>query len=503
MGNSTGNLQDYWDVIESHDQLQGASIWDWVDQGYAKRNEKGELFWAYGGDYGPPGTPTDRNFCCNGLVAPDRTPHPALWEVKKVYQYIKFKAVDLAKGEVEVRNAYDFTNLDKFEIAWEVAANGAVVASGSLPKLNLSPHESTTIKLGLPSPERTSGTERFLNIYAKTREAAPLVPAGHVAAVEQLPLSEPVVFGAAKPERVTPLILSEQGTTLTIRGGDFAVRFDKATGMMTSFIFRNQELIRRGPEPNFWRAPTDNDFGNGMPKRCAVWRTAWEERILQSFRVALVQPEGWGALVEADYFLQKVPARVHISYAIEPWGAILVNYEFKPESGIDLPEMPRVGMKLALPAEFSHFRWYGRGPQENYNDRKSSAFVGLYESDVKNMDIPYVSIQEYGTRTDVRWATFTSSEGCGLAACGLPLFEFSALPYTTEDLTQERRGDKHPADIVKRDFTAVTLDLGQMGIGGDDSWGARTHPQYLYPAKSYSFEFRLWPVGPGDDPFTF
>jgi beta-galactosidase len=501
MGNSTGNLQDYWDVIESHGQLQGASIWDWVDQGYAKRNEKGELFWAYGGDYGPPGTPSDRNFCCNGLVAPDRTPHPALWEVKKVYQYIKFKAADLAEGEVEVRNAHDFTNLNQFEIAWGVEANGAVVASGTVPKLNLPPHASTTIKLGLPALEASPGTERFLNIRAKTRETSGLIPAGHIAAVEQFPLSAPVVFGAAKPGRITPLVLAEQGTALTVKGGDFAVRFDKGTGMMTSFLFRNQELVRRGPEPNFWRAPTDNDFGNGMPKRCAVWRTAGDDRTLQSFSAK--QTAAGEVTVEAVYVLNKVPARVLLRYRILFTGEILADHAFNLDGGAALPEMPRVGMKLALPAEYSRFRWYGRGPQESYNDRKTAALVGIHDGSIAEALLPYVSIQEYGTRTDVRWVAFRNAEGFGLAAYGIPTFEFSALPYTTEDLTQERRGDKHPVDIAKRDFTAVTLDYGQMGVGGDDSWGAKPHPQYLYPARSYSQSFRLRPLAPGDDPFTF
>ena len=501
MGNSTGNLQDYWDVIESHDQLQGASIWDWVDQGYAKRNEKGEFFWAYGGDYGPPGTPTDRNFCCNGLVAPDRTPHPALEEVKKVYQYVKFRAVDLAKGEVEIRNTHDFTNIDRFDIVWEVVANGTIVSSGKLPALDLPPRQTKMIKLALPEMKPDQGVESLLNVYAKTREATPLVPAGHIAAKEQLAISPPAAIGFAKPDRVMPLKLSESGPAVVVKGDDFAVRFDRETGLLTSFVFRNQELIRRGPEPNFWRAPTDNDFGNGMPKRCAVWRTAGDDRILTSF--SATQTAAGEVTVKAAYSLNNVHAADVLAYRILFSGEILVDHVFGLEAGVTLPEMPRVGLKLALPAGFSRFRWYGRGPQENYIDRRTGAFLGLYESRVEDMTIPYVSIQEYGTRTDVRWVTFRNAEGYGLAACGMPALEFSALPYTTEDLTQETRGDKHPLDIMKRDFTAVTLDLGQMGVGGDDSWGARTHPQYTYPAKSYTQKLRIRPVGPGDNPPIF
>jgi beta-galactosidase len=498
MGNSTGNLQDYWDVIESHDQLQGASIWDWVDQGYAKRNEKGELYWAYGGDYGPPDTPTDRNFCCNGLVAPDRTPHPALEEVKKVYQYVKFKAADLANGEVEIRNTHDFTNLDRFEIVWEVVANGAAIATSALPKLDLPPHRAKTVGLPLPKIQPKPGAELFLNVYAKTREATPLLPAGHIAAKEQIALSAPAGIGIAGPARVTPLKLSESGAAVIVSGSDFAVRFDRETGLLTSFVYRNQELLERGLEPNFWRAPTDNDFGNGMNKRCAVWRTAGDDRALASFSAA--QTAAGEVTVQAAYALKAVPARDVLTYRVLFTGEILVDHAFDLDAGTALPEMPRIGLKLALPARFSRVRWYGRGPQENYCDRRTAAFVGLHESRLEDMTIPYVSIQEYGTRTDVRWVTFRNDDGYGLAAFGAPMLEFSALPYTTEDLTQEKRGDKHPVDIAKRDFTAVTLDLGQMGVGGDDSWGARTHSQYTYPAKSYTQKLRFRPLGPGDDP---
>ena len=500
MGNSTGNLQDYWDVIESHDQLQGASIWDWVDQGFAKRTEKGELYWAYGGDYGPPDTPSDENFCCNGLVAPDRTPHPALEEVKKVYQYVKFKAADLANGKIEIRNTHDFTNLDRFDIVWEVVANGAVIATGALPKLDLAPHQTKTVGLPLPKIQPELGAELFLNIYAKTREATPLVPAGHIAAKEQMTITSPVAIGFAKPALVTPLKLSESGSTVIVAGSDFIVRFDRETGMMTSFVYRNQELIERGFEPNFWRAPTDNDFGNGMPKRCAVWRTAGDDRALTSF--SAMQTAAGEVTVKAAYTLNKVSATDALTYRVLFSGEVFVEHAFVLEAGDTLPEMPRVGLKLALPAGLSDFQWYGRGPQENYNDRRTGALVGVYESGVEDQKIPYVSIQEYGTRTDVRWAAFRNAEGYGLAAYGMPTLEFSALPYTTEDLTQEKRGDKHPVDIAKRDFTAVTLDLGQMGVGGDDSWGARTHPQYTYPAKSYTQKLRLRPLGPGDNPFA-
>ena len=199
MGNSTGNLQDYWDAIESHDQLQGGFIWDWVDQGFAAKNAKGEPFWAFGGDYGPADVPSDQNFCCNGLVAPDRTPHPALFEVKKVYQFVKFGAVDLAAGKIELRNRYDFIGLDRFDLDWELAASGKTLGSGKLRAPAVAPRASSVVRLPLPRFAPEAGREYFLNVSLRAREASPGIPKGHVVASEQLPF--PAAGAAPRPQR--------------------------------------------------------------------------------------------------------------------------------------------------------------------------------------------------------------------------------------------------------------------------------------------------------------
>jgi beta-galactosidase len=499
MGNSTGNLQDYWDVIEKYDQLQGAFIWDWVDQGFAKTNEKGELFWAYGGDYGPPDTPSDGDFCCNGLVAPDRTPHPALWEVKKVYQYAKIRM--MGSGErhpaIEISNQYNFINLNKFNLQWRYIADGnELIAEGMIQNPDIAPGEGRIFNLDIPSFDPKPGVEYFLNVYIATASEEPLVPKGHVVAAAQFR------DGVVKPGKIAAvsslpaLKLVQNEGTASAEGPDFSVVFDKKSGLLVSFIYRGKEFLKSGPAPNFWRAPTDNDFGNRMDRRCAVWRKAGDNRSLDKFEVRQARPFEIEAV--ADYSLRDVQAKYQVRYRVLGSGDVLVEARFSPATR-NLPEIPRLGMMFALPPEFQRIQWYGRGPHENYVDRKTSAFVGVYKSSISEMTIPYVSIQEYGNRVDGRWVALSNEEGSGLLAVGMPRIDFSALPYTTEDLSQDRRGAKHPVDIVKMDFVSLNLDYGQMGVGGDDSWGALPHPQYQLRSREYAYRFRLRPFSSNDD----
>ena len=507
MGNSTGNLQDYWDAIESHDQLQGAFIWDWVDQGFAAKNGKGESYWTFGGDYGPADVPSDQNFCCNGLVAPDRTPHPALFEVKKVYQYVKFVASDLAAGRIELRNRYDFIGLDRFDLTWDLTADGQVVASGTVAKPAVAPHGSMVVQIPLPRSAPAPEKEAFLNVSLRAREASPGIPKGHVVAAEQLPFpARGAAPEAAEDGLIRMKVLKSLDLPLTLENGSrfvrvtglgITVRFDRLTGDLDSFVCGGHELIASGIEPNFWRAPTDNDFGNQMPRRLAVWRQASRYRDLLTIEG---RETGHGRVtVTVVYGLAGGQATQTLKYMVKSDGEIAIRSALALKPGAKLPEIPRVGVKMALPGGFDKVQWYGRGPFENYWDRKTAAFVGLYEMTAAE-PVPYVSPQEYGNRTDTRWVAIRDAEGRGLLISGDPVLEFSAHPFWPEDLTQESRGSKHPPDIQRRDLVCLTLDHAQMGVGGDDSWGARVHPQYTLPAKDYSFTLTFRPLKPGDDP---
>lgn len=503
MGNSTGNLQDYWDAIEASPQLQGGFIWDWVDQGFAKVSPAGVRFWAFGGDYGPPDVPSDTNFCCNGLVAPDRTPHPALREVKKVYQYVRFLPADPALSRVEVKNRHDFISLDGFELRFELLREGRRLASAAVPAPAVGPRSSRVITVPAAVLPKDRDAEQFLNVQAVRTRPAPGLPRGHVAASEQFafpvqkaPASERALPGAAAGR---PAVEVEEGSrAVIVSGGDFRVVFDRMTGAMASFFYQGRELLASGPEPNFWRAPTDNDFGNQMPRRLGAWRVASLRRELKSLQILKRGPAE--AVVLAEFQLAGTRAGQALRYTITGEPRVLIEAEFTPPEKGAPAELPRIGLKLAMPASYCEVSWYGRGPWENYRDRKTAAFVGLYGFKVDEGPIPYVAPQEFGNRADTRWLAVRDAAGNGLVFVGGALFEFSATRYFPEDLTLSSRGARHPHEVEKRPFTCVTLDLAQMGVGGDDSWGARVHPQYTVPVRPYAYSFLIKPIRAGEDP---
>jgi beta-galactosidase len=496
MGNSSGNFQDYWDLIEKYDQLQGGLIWDWVDQGFVKYTESGKKYWGFGGDWGPPGTPSDENFLCNGVVAPDRTPHPAIWEIKKAHQYIKIKPVLLTSNKFEVINKYDFTNLIKFNIAWEIVGEGKKIASGNILKPDIEPHTSKIFELKFPVIKPAAGVEYFINFTATTTEETPLIPKGSVVATDQyeLPFKAEV-----KPLRLTALPklnVVDENNLIKIKGKEFSVLFDKLTGMISQYTYKGNELVVEGPKPNFWRAPTDNDFGNRMPKVSGVWRKAGENRRLKNFNYVIYGDSK--IEVKVLYDLPDVESQFRMSYTILGDGAVIVQNDFVTDNP-KLPEIPRMGVYMVLPKNFEQMEFYGRGPQENYCDRNTAADVGIYKSTVTEQDVPYVSPQEMGNRTDIRWVAFSGNNNVGLMAVGMPLLSISALHHTVEDLTQESRGSMHPVELPRRDEVFLNLDLKQRGVGGDDSWWAKPHSQYCITAKSYSYTFRFIPFTNGDD----
>jgi len=505
MGNSTGNLQDYWDVIEKYGILQGGFIWDWVDQGLLETNEEGEDYFAYGGDYGPLGAPSDGNFCCNGLVGPDRVPHPALNEVKKVYQYVDFKPADLAKGLVTIKNKYDLTNLSVFSINWEVLKNGDLFRSGHLGQTDLEPGGSTTVEIPVSDIIAEPGAEYYLNFYVTRADEWGIVPQDHMYASEQMLL--PFRAEAVPPEKnnLALIDLSSKGSDLTVAGEDFAVVFDMSAGIMKSFTASGQELIQSGPVPDFWRAPTDNDYGNGMDKRDADWKNAGPKAVMKSAQIH--QPGMDNAEIKFAYDIPGQDGRKIAS--------LVTTYRISGDATVDVTfrldrtdrkqeEIPRVGMVLIMSDRYTDLSWYGRGPHENYSDRKTSAFVGLYESSVADQYVPYVRPQENGYKTDTRWLAITDREGKGLRFEGEPFICFEALNNLTEDFESPgnlacyrpdaKLVNRHTDDVRPRDLVRVNIDYGQMGVGGDNSWGARTHEKYCLRDLKYEYSFRMKPV---------
>jgi len=505
MGNSTGNLQDYWDVIEKHPILQGAFIWDWVDQGLLETNEEGEEYFAYGGDYGEVGCPSDGNFCCNGLVGPDRVPHPALMEVKKVYQYVEFKPSDLNEGLIKITNKFDFTNLSVFNINWEVLASGTLHKSGHLNQLDLDPGESVEVKIPYAGISPEPGIEYILNLYVSRADEWGIVPMDHVYASEQMILPFTSNLPYVDSDNLSLVSTRNDGNDLIVGGEGFEVVFDMTKGIMKSFKYKGRELILNGPVPDFWRPPTDNDYGNGMDTRNRDWKDAGKNAILKSGEVKT--PQMNKTVVK---FTWEVPgadsrkiATLGTTYTIGGEGTVDVEFSLAKTDN-KLEEIPRVGMQMLMPAVYNDLAWYGRGPHENYNDRKTSAFIGIYESTVPEQYVQYVHPQENGYKTDVRWLKVTDGDGNGILFTGEPVFCFAALNYLHDDFESPGRlagyrpdaklVNTHLDDVKVRDLVCVNIDYGQMGVGGDDSWGARTHRQYCLTEARYEYSFSMVPL---------
>ena len=506
MGNSEGNLQDYWDVIYSHPQLQGAFIWDWVDQGLAARTADGRAYFAYGGDYGPPGTPSDVNFLFNGLVAPDRTPHPHYLEVRKVYQPVATRAT-LTPGTVRVVNRHDFRDLSHLTLRWTLTADADTLSRGERADLAVAARDSADVALGLPAVRAPAGAEVLLTVQYVLKQGEPFLPAGAVVAWDQLPAGAAATAAAlagapaAPPTRIPDATLAQDSARITVTGPRMRVVFDRARGAPVSLIWDGVELLRTAPEPNFWRAPTDNDFGNRMPRRQRVWRTAGPDRHL--VRIAARQDGPSRAVVETEELLHVGGARLFTTWAVYGSGDVVMRQRFVPGDTL-VPELPRLGVRFTMPAGFDSVTWFGRGPQESYWDRKTGAAVGLHRARAAELYHPYERPQETGTRSDVRWMAVTDAAGTGLLAVGRPLLEASALDVVQEDLDEGQvKVNRHAYMVPRRPFTEVRLDWHQMGVGGDDSWGAQAHPEYRLPVRAYEWSLRLRPFARGDgSPFA-
>ncbi|MDQ8205533.1 glycoside hydrolase family 2 TIM barrel-domain containing protein [Pelagicoccus sp. SDUM812003] len=490
MGNSVGNLQDYWDVFEKYDAAQGGFIWDWVDQGIAATDENGNFYWGYGGDFGAGHLHHDRNFCLNGLVNADRSPHPALHEVKKVYQHIKFSDFAPATQSLSIKNGYDFTNLSDFLFTWKLFRNGERIAGGNLPTLNVAPGKSIRTKLPLPQiPDDQA--EYIVTIAALTKVETDMLDASYPLANEQFSLSEyPFFTHTSAPGEISA---QEVDSRLIVKGDAFEAVFDRETGALSRLAYGENEILEEALTPNFWRAPTDNDFGFGMPTKHRVWKEAGEEPVLDSLTHETYYD---GSLnVIATYQLPPVEAKLTIRYVVNPDGSIQVSNALSHVSQ-DLPFLPRFGNTLVLKDEYSQASWYGRGPFENYQDRNTAAFVGIYEMPVSDMMFAYARPQENGYRTDTRWARFINANGKGIEIQAVERpFSFSAHHQYQSDFDPgTEKAQRHMSDIFKRDLVSVNIDMAQMGVGGDTSWGALPHPQYRIPAQDYRYSYLIKPI---------
>jgi beta-galactosidase len=503
MGNSTGNFQDYWDVIESHPTMQGGFIWDWVDQGILTKNAAGEKYWGYGGDFGGFNYQNDENFCSNGIVAPDRSPHPALHEVKKVYQYIKFKESNLKEGEIAIKNIYDFTNLNQFQFTWKLLENGIEKASGVLPTLYIPSFETKTVKINLPILENKSA-EYHLNVYALNKTASDLMPLNHVVAYEQFLLPNEKLVTPKSLVKGAISVVKQNSTTL-ISNANFKIEFDNNKGSLSSLDYGNGNIMLKGFEPNFWRATTDNDFGAKSPKTLAKWKQATQNQILKNVKFLKDSKEievktntqiKDEFTVQATFDLPAVEGQIIVSYTINALGEITVHNQLA-NIKTDLPHLPRFGNNFIIKDEYQTVNWFGRGPHENYQDRKTSALVGQYKASVSDLYFSYIRPQENGYKTEVRWVTFTNSNGKGIKIERPELLSFSAHNQYNDDFDDgEKKIQRHSTDIKKRDLVNINIDYGQTGVGGDNSWSPQglAHEKYRVKAGNLEYSYTIIPI---------
>ena len=515
MGNSSGNLTDYWEVINKHDILSGGFIWDWVDQGLLEHEEDGTPYWTYGGDYGPPDVPSSGNFNFNGLVFPDRRPQPSLWEVKRVYQHVNFELKDPRAGELIVHNNYDFIDLSGFELQWEVIADGQVQQAGVVTDLDVGPEDTGLIKLQYNSRTLGGGKEYFLNLRLVSPEPRDLLEANHVYAEAQFGLESVIAPFAVLEQGGGSIEVDESADGISVGGEGFTVSIN-SDGLLSSYLIDGQELIKRPLQPDLWRAMTDNDFGNYMNEWAGVWLHATENRRLKSLTVE--EQSGSMARIVAKFEFpnaeDEVVAGWRTEYIVDGRGGVTVDNSFERDG--DLPVVPRIGMNVELIRDLEQVEWYGRGPFENYWDRKLAANIGRHSNTVADHYVPYMRPQENGYKTDTRWLALSNGSDLGLLVITDDEFGFSVhhnrrqdfvppvkIAITSEDGPEARKNDErvnmHVSDVKPGDYVSMYVDYGQMGVGGDDSWGKRTLQKYMLNEVSYNYRFRLQPFNPGNE----
>jgi len=490
MGNSSGNFKEYWDIIRGSKNMQGGFIWDWVDQGFELTDEVGRKYWTYGGDMGSQHYTNDENFCHNGLVWPDRKPKPGLLEVKRYYQDIYFKAAQPEKGLITVANELHHTNLQNYTFGYEVLKNGEVIKTGAFD-INLAPESEKQVQLAIPEMSVADGVEYLLNVFAYTRYGSEVVPQGHEVAREQFKLGESKYFIKAAPAKGVVKVSEDKDRIYLVAEG-VNVQINKLSGLMDEYKMDDRWVFSSKPTPNFWRAPTDNDFGSSSHRKTNIWRMAGENTSVKNIEV---KEEDGKTVVTANIYLKDVASDYQLIYTMTADGALTVNVSYKAGTN-ELPEMPRFGMIMSVDKAFDNFAYYGRGPWENYSDRNNASLIGLYSSKVSDQYVPYTRPQENGYKTDLRWLTLTDSNGKGIRVEGLQPICASALNNWPEDFDPGiSKKYRHINDITpNRDEIILSVDLAQRGVGGDNSWGALPHKQYRLEAKEYSYGYVIKPV---------
>jgi beta-galactosidase len=493
MGNSMGGFNVYWETISKHPCLQGGFIWDFADSGLREYNEQGQMIYTYGGYYGKYLPEHSKNFNVNGVVNPERKLNPHGHEMRKHYQSIRTCPEDLKNGQIKVFNENFFTDLSGYYLEWQLLVDGKVSQTGSVNDLNIAPQEKKTIRLDYALAQIPDHKEILLNVSYKLKQATPLLQAGHTLSKDQLEI-QPCSFTPTAPEESKNKVDVYQDLVhYEFKTDDVTVMFGKKTGWIEYIVIRGMETIKKtyALKPNFWRAPTDNDYGASFQTKLKLWK-----KPLIKLDTMIVEPKGNNFLIAAFYDLPEVSARLNMKYEINGNGQINVKESLITDpSKKDLPMMFRFGMKMVLTDKFTEIEYYGRGPFENYADRKNAAFIGHYKQTVEEQFYPYARPQETGTKSDIRWWKLTDMDNRGFVFSSDKAFSASALHFLQEDPDDgDAMQNRHGGEMVRKNLTTFSIDLMQMGVGGINSWGAWPLPQFRLPYRDYDFHFTITPV---------
>ncbi len=488
MGNSMGNFQDYWDLMRSSKNMQGGFIWEWYNHGYPSNDEQGRFYWAYGGDLNGYDRMNNDNFCMDGIISPDQNYIPHTYIVKKVYQDILFEEKDPANGVITVINDFKFTDItpQNYSFKWVLLKNGEEVSEGTF-NASVKADSKADVKLNLPSLNEEAGTEYFLQVFAYSNQETELVPAGFEVAKEEFAFGKGNYFVAKENEG--QLTVEQEEGKIVVKSGDIAYEFSSTDGRGLLNVRNNgRNVFRELPRLNFWRALTDNEFGEGMQYSSRIWETAGHNTI-HRFKGSEETAEGFSAKYEVK--LRGIDAKVDVTYTVNRDGSLTTTAHYSALSD-ELPEMLRFGMLMTLPRNYNDFTWYGRGPHENYVDRKDDTFMGIWNGKVEDQAFEYYRPQETGNKTDVRWLTLKNDNGRGIRIEGAQPLSVSATNYKPEDLDPGMtKKQQHWSDVSARNEVVLCVDLFQRGVGGLQSWGAKPLDDYRFMDKEYSYSYTI------------
>ncbi|MGL1886792.1 MAG: DUF4981 domain-containing protein [Reichenbachiella sp.] len=495
MGNSNGNFADNWDWVRSNPKVQGGFIWDWMDQGLEMKTASGEMYYGYGGDFEPDGVYNDNNFCANGIIGSDRVPHPAVWEIKKTYQNILFS--QQAYNRFEIFNENFFIDTKGLEFTWAVIADGIEVQTGGLEVSSLNPQQRLIVEIDY-GITFDSSKEYFVNWEVRRSENDPLLPKGYLEASDQFVIQSPQSDKGALLEGKLKVKKNKKTHESLVSGNGFEYTFSSEGYGLKSIVWDGEEVLQEPLEMNFWRAPIDNDFGAWKPQKRPKDSIYFEFRkAAKNFTLLSVKTENkpsgnFQLTYEFDHPL--LNATNTVVYTVDVAGKLQVFCQLNPKSSKDLKYMPRYGVRFAIDDQYQSVQYYGRGPHENYVDRNTAAYIGLYDSKVEDFYVPYIRPQENGYRTDVRFVNLVNQRGKGLQIEAKGQFSFSVHHVPQEDFDPGNfKAQRHASDVASKGKTYFSIDYKQTGVGGDNSWSKNglANDEYKIDPNECKFEFSI------------